>query len=55
MLVHPLKTFNMCSAQPYVSCKLGSGDLLSSAKSSIEMCVKEINDWMIFNGVKLNE
>ena len=55
MLVHPLKTFNMCSAQLYVSCKLGSGDLLSSAKSSIEICVQEINDWMIFNGVKLNE
>ena len=55
MLVHPLKTFNMCSAQLYVSCKLGSGDLLSWAKSSIEICVKAINDWMILYGVKLNE
>ena len=41
--------------QLYVSFKLGSGDLLSSAKSSIEICVQEINDWMIFNGLKLNE
>ena len=34
---------------------MGSDDLLSSAKSSIEICVQEINDWMIFNGLKLNE
>ena len=41
--------------QLYVSFKLGSDDLLSSVKSSIEICVQEINDWMIFNGLKLNE
>ena len=39
----------------YVSFKFGRGDPLSSAKSSIEICVQEINDWMIFNGLKLNE
>ena len=38
-----------------VSFKLGSDDLLSSAKSSIEICVQEINNWMILNGLKLNE
>ena len=37
-----------------MSFKLGSDDLLSSAKFSIEMCVKEIS-WMILNGLKLNE
>ena len=26
-----------------------------SAKSSIEICVQEINNWMILNGLKLNE
>ena len=41
--------------QIYVSFKLGSDDLLSSAKSSIELCVQEINNWMILNGLKLNE
>ena len=41
--------------QLYVSFKLGSGDLLSSAKSSVEICVQEINNWMILNGLKLNE
>ena len=41
--------------QLYVSFKLGSDDLLSSAKSSIEICVQEINNWMILNGLKLNE
>ena len=38
-----------------VSFKFGRGDPLSSAKSSIEICVQEINDWMIFNGLKLND
>ena len=33
--------------QLYVSFKLGSGDLLSSAKSTVEICVQEINNWMI--------
>ena len=41
--------------QLYVSFKLGSGDLLSSAKYSVEICVQEINNWMILNGLKLNE
>ena len=41
--------------QLYVSFKSGSDDLLSSAKSSIELCVQEINNWMILNGLKLNE
>jgi len=44
--------------QLHVSFKLGSDDLLSSAhcpQNSIEMCVKEINNWMILNGLKLNE
>ena len=41
--------------QLYVSFKLGSDDLLSSDKSSIEICVQEINNWMILNGLKLNE
>ena len=41
--------------QLYVSFKLGSDDLLSSAKSSIEICVEEINNWMILNGLELNE
>ena len=41
--------------QLYESFKLGSGDLLSSAKSSVETCVQEINNWMILNGLKLNE
>ena len=35
--------------QLYVSFKLGIGDLLSSAKSSVEICVQEINNWMILN------
>ena len=39
----------------YVSFKLGSDDLLSSAQFSIEMCVMAINNWMILNGLKLNE
>ena len=38
-----------------MSFKLGSGDLLSSAKSSVEICVQENNNWMILNGLKLNE
>ena len=38
-----------------MSFKLGSDDLLSSAQYSIEMCVKEINNWMILNGLKLYE
>ena len=38
--------------QLYVSFQLGSNDLLSSAKSSIEMCVNEIKNWMILNGLK---
>ena len=38
-----------------MSFKFGSDDLLSSAKSSIEICVQEINNWMILNGLKLNE
>ena len=33
--------------QLYVSFKLGSDDLLSSAKSSIEICVQKMNNWMI--------
>ena len=41
--------------QLYVSFKLGSGDLLSSAKSSVEICVQENNNWMILDGLKLNE
>ena len=41
--------------QLYMSFKLGSGDLLSSAKSSVEICVQENNNWMILNGLKLNE
>ena len=41
--------------QLYVSFKLGSDDLLSSVKSRIETCVQEINNWMILNGLKLNE
>ena len=35
--------------------KLGSDHLLSSAKSSIEIFVQEVNNWMILNGLKLNE
>ena len=41
--------------QLYVTFKLGSNDLLSSAKSSIEICVQEIISWMILNGLKLNQ
>ena len=41
--------------QLYVSFKFGSDDLLSPAKSSIEICVKEINNWMILNSLHLNE
>ena len=41
--------------QYYVSYKLGSDDLLSLAKSSIEICVQEIKNWMILNGRKLND
>ena len=37
--------------QLYVSFKLGSDDLLSTAKSSIEICVQEISNWMILNGL----
>ena len=33
-----------------MSFKLGSDDLLS-----IEICVQEINNWMILNSLKLNE
>ena len=40
--------------QLYMSFKLGSDDL-SSVKSRIEICVQEINNWMILNGLKLNE
>ena len=39
----------------YASHKLGSDDLLASAKSSIEICAQEINNWMILNGLKLNK
>ena len=38
-----------------VSFNLGSDDLLSSVKSNIELCVQEINNQIILNGVKLNE
>ena len=41
--------------QLYVSFKLGRDDVLSSAKSSIEICLQEINNWMILNGLKLNK
>ena len=41
--------------QRYVSFKLGGDDPLSSAKSSIEICVQEISNWMFLNGLKLNE
>ena len=41
--------------QLYMPFKLGSDDLLSSAKSSIEICVQEINNWMIRIVLKLNE
>ena len=41
--------------QLYVSFKLGSDDLLSSVKCRIGICVQEINNWMILNGLKLNE
>ena len=41
--------------QLYVSFKFGSDDLLSSAKSSIEICAQEINNSMILNVLKLNE
>ena len=41
--------------QLYVSFKLGSDDHLSSVKSTIEICVQEINNWMILNDLKLNE
>ena len=37
--------------QLYVSFNLGSDDLFSSAKFSIEICVQEINNRMIFNGL----
>ena len=37
--------------QLYVLFNLGSDDLFSSAKFSIEICVQEINNWMIFNGL----
>ena len=36
-----------------LSYKVGDDDLLSSAKFSIEVCVQEINNWMILNGLKL--
>ena len=39
--------------QLYVSFKLGSDGHLSSVKSRIEICVQEINNWMILNGLKL--
>ena len=38
-----------------MSFKLGSDDLLSSAKSSIKICAQEIKNWMILDGLKLNE
>ena len=38
-----------------MSFKLGSDALVSSAKSNIDICVQEINNWMILNGLKLNE
>ena len=38
-----------------LSYKVGDDDLLSSAKFSIEVCAQEINNWMILNGLKLNE
>ncbi|PFX17564.1 hypothetical protein AWC38_SpisGene18105 [Stylophora pistillata] len=41
--------------QLYVPSKLRSDDLLSSAKSRTEICVQEISNWMIRNGLKLNE
>ena len=37
--------------QLYVSFNLGSDDLFSSAKFSIEICAEEIKNWMIFNGL----
>ena len=41
--------------QLYVSFKLGSDDLLSSAKSRIEICVREINNWMILTIIVINK
>ena len=41
--------------QLYVSFKLGSDDLLSSVKPRIEICVQEINNWMILDSLKLND
>ena len=38
-----------------MSFKLGSDALVSSAKSNIDICVQEINNWMILTGLKLNE
>ena len=38
-----------------MSFKLGSDALVSSAKSNIDICVQEINNWMILNGLKLTE
>ena len=42
-------------SQLYVSFKLGSDDLLFSAKSSIKICIREIKNWMILSGLRLNE
>ena len=42
-------------SQLYVPFKLESDGLLSSAKFSIGMCAQEINNWMILNGLRLNE
>ena len=39
-------------SQLYVSFKLGSDDLLFSAKSSIKIWVQEIKNWMILSGLR---
>ena len=42
-------------SQLYISFKTDSYEDLQMVKAKIEMCVKEINAWLVHNGLKLNQ
>ena len=42
-------------SQLYISFKTDSHEDLQMVKAKIEMCVKEINAWLVHNGLKLNQ
>ena len=42
-------------SQLYVSFKTDSNQELLTAKSKVELCVRDIDTWMVHNGLKLNQ